>query len=100
MDGSVTWIAEARNEFLRWATWKKLGADVLDDPWAAEINELIASFPEDLRATVEEVYVSGADMKGHMLRLHCPENTIVGRLGRADRLLMDQLMLGKRRITP
>ncbi len=74
-----------------WAHWKRAAGDAADKQEAAEIDEVISCLPNVVKATLMQVYLQDGDMRDHVRCLGCPEGTIARRLGRADRLLIDQL---------
>ncbi len=71
--------------------WKKAGGRAEEWHEAAAIDEAVSRLPRDLRDTVFDVYLEGGAMADRVRRLGCPETTISRRLGRADRLLIEQL---------
>ena len=88
-------VEEARRHFVNWAEWKKSGGPSAACLAIEQIDALISRWPDDLRSTVVEVYLKDGDMRVHASRLGCPEATISRRLGRAERLLLDQLCMAE-----
>lgn len=101
--GSVARQLDIEQRLIGWADWNRSGAGssaggeptAHADEWlwdgAQAIDHYVAALPGKLPATLEEVYVRAGNMARHALRLGCPEDTLVRRIGRAHALLAAQL---------
>jgi hypothetical protein len=74
----------------------KMAAGTVEDPQAAEIDDLICGMPAPLKQTLIEVYLQGGE-RSERVGPGCLKHVIVRRLGQADRLLADQLTLSRAR---
>ncbi len=81
-------VAAVERLLVNWAVWKRSGRSAADVE-ALEVEAAVASLHPDLEATVNEIYLGGADMSEHVRRLGCPEWIVSRRLGQAHRTLSE-----------